>query len=106
MVVRGRVDDALDVFGVHGIGGMIGAIATGIFATKAINPAGNDGLLYGNPGLVVTQIIAVLAVALYSAGVTFILLKLIDVTVGIRVSSDEEEQGLDASQHGETAYQS
>ncbi len=106
MVVRGRVDDALDVFGVHGIGGAIGAIATGIFATKAINPAGNDGLLYGNPGLVVTQIIAVLAVALYAAGVTFILLKLIDVTVGIRVSSDEEEKGLDASQHGETAYQS
>jgi ammonium transporter, Amt family len=106
MVVRGRVDDSLDVFGVHGVGGIIGAIATGIFATKAVNAAGNDGLLYGNPGLLVTQLIAVVVVAAYAAGVTFVLLKLIDMTVGIRVSSAEEEKGLDASQHGEAAYQS
>jgi Amt family ammonium transporter len=106
LVVRGRVDDALDVFGVHGIGGIIGALATGIFATKAVNEFGNDGLLYGNPGLLFTQIIAVVVVALYAAGVTFVLLKAIDALVGIRVSAEEEQRGLDATQHGETAYQS
>lgn len=106
MFVRGRVDDALDVFGVHGVGGIIGALATGIFASKAVNAAGNDGLLYGNPGLFVTQLIAVVVVAAYAAIVTFILLKIIDAVIGIRVSSDEELRGLDVSQHGEAAYQS
>jgi Amt family ammonium transporter len=106
LFVRGRVDDALDVFGVHGIGGIIGALATGIFATKAVNPAGNDGLLYGNPGQFVTQLIAVLAVAAYAALVTWVLLKVIDVVVGVRVSQDEEQRGLDKTQHGEVAYQS
>ena len=106
MFVRGRVDDALDVFGVHGIGGIIGALATGIFATKSVNPAGADGLLYGNPGQLVTQAIAIIVVALYAAGVTWGLLKLVDVLFGIRVSRDEEVRGLDASQHGEVAYQS
>lgn len=106
LVVRGRVDDALDVFGVHGVGGIIGAIATGIFATKAVNPAGNDGLLYGNPSLLVTQIIAVVVVAVYAAGVTFVLLKLIDALIGLRVTREEEQLGLDTTQHGEAAYQS
>ena len=106
MFVRGRVDDSLDVFGVHGVGGMIGALATGIFATKAVNPAGFDGLLYGNPGQLAIQAIAVVVVAVYAAGVTWVLLKLINVTFGVRVSSDEELSGLDASQHGEVAYQS
>jgi ammonium transporter, Amt family len=106
LFVRGRVDDALDVFGVHGVGGIIGALATGIFATKAINPAGADGLLYGNPGQLVTQLIAVVAVALYAAGVTWVLLKLVDALLGIRVSPEEEQRGLDVSQHGEVAYQS
>jgi Amt family ammonium transporter len=106
MVVRGRVDDSLDVFGVHGVGGVIGALATGIFATKTVNEFGNDGLLYGNPGLLVTQLIAVVVVAAYAAGVTWVLLKVIDAVVGIRVSSDEEQRGLDATQHGEAAYQS
>jgi Amt family ammonium transporter len=106
MVVRGRVDDSLDVFGVHGVGGMIGALATGIFATKAVNEFGADGLLYGNPGLLLTQLIAVVVVAAYAAGVTFLLLKVIDVVIGIRVSREEEQKGLDATQHGEAAYQS
>jgi ammonium transporter, Amt family len=106
MFVRGRVDDALDVFGVHGVGGIIGALATGIFATKTINPAGADGLLYGNPGQLVTQLIAVVVVALYAAGVTWILLKLVDMLLGLRVSPEEEARGLDVSQHGEVAYQS
>ena len=105
LLVRGRVDDALDVFGVHGVGGIIGALATGIFATKAVNAAGNDGLLYGNPGLLVTQFIAVAVVAAYAAAITFVLLKVINLVVGIRVSPEEEQQGLDATQHGETAYQ-
>ena len=105
VLVRGRVDDALDVFGVHGVGGIIGALATGIFATKTINAAGNDGLLYGNPGMLLTQFFAVAAVAIYAAGVTFVLLKLINLVVGIRVSPEEEARGLDSSQHGETAYQ-
>jgi Amt family ammonium transporter len=106
MVVRGRVDDSLDVFGVHGVGGIIGALATGIFATKSVNEFGADGLLYGNPGLLVTQLVAVAVVAAYAAGVTFILLKVIDAVVGIRVSREEEQRGLDATQHGESAYQS
>ena len=103
-VVRGRIDDALDVFGVHGVGGIVGAILTGVFATTSVNSAGLDGLLYGNPGQVVTQVIAVVVVAAYAGAVTFGLLKLIDVTIGLRVSEQEEQEGLDASQHGETAY--
>jgi Amt family ammonium transporter len=104
LVVRGRVDDSLDVFGVHGVGGMLGALATGIFATKLVNPAGADGLLYGNPDQVVIQLVAVLVVAAYSAGVTWGLLRLVDVLVGLRVTPEEEVRGLDLSQHGELAY--
>ena len=103
-VVRGRIDDALDVFGVHGVGGIVGALLTGVFATKTVNAAGADGLLYGNPQQLITQIVAVLVVAAYAAVVTFVLLKIIDATIGIRVSEAEENEGLDASQHGETAY--
>lgn len=103
-VVRGRIDDALDVFGVHGVGGIVGAILTGVFATTSVNSAGFDGLLYGNPGQVVTQLIAVVVVAAYAGVVTFGLLKLIDVTIGLRVTEQEEQEGLDASQHGEAAY--
>ena len=104
-VVRRRVDDALDVFGVHGVGGILGALATGVFASKAVNPAGADGLLHGNPRQLAIQAIAVLAVALYSVVVTWVLLKVLDVTVGLRVAPVEEEQGLDRSLHGEPAYQ-
>jgi Amt family ammonium transporter len=103
-VVRGRIDDALDVFGVHGVGGIVGALLTGVFATKTVNAAGADGLLYGNPQQLITQIVAVLVVAAYAAVVTFVLLKIIDATIGIRVSEAEENEGLDASQHGESAY--
>jgi Amt family ammonium transporter len=106
LFVRGRVDDALDVFGVHGVGGMIGALATGIFATTTVNSAGFDGLLYGNPGQLLIQAIAVLVVAAYAAAVTWVLLKLVNAAFGVRVSSSEEQRGLDASQHGEVAYQS
>jgi len=106
MIVRGRVDDALDVFGVHGVGGTIGALATGIFATTTVNAAGFDGLLYGNPGLLFTQIIAVVVTIIYAAAVTWVLLKVVDLLFGIRVTPEEELRGLDSSQHGEIAYQS
>ena len=98
------VDDALDVWAVHGIGGTWGAIATGIFAVAAVG--GASGLIDGNPGQVLTQIIAVLATWVYAGGVTFILLKLIDITIGLRVTEEEEAEGLDATQHGEIAYTS
>jgi Amt family ammonium transporter len=102
---RLRVDDALDVFGVHGVGGAWGAIATGIFATVAINSGAKDGLLAGNPGQLGVQVIAVSASILYSAVMTFVILKVIDVFVGLRVPESEEVLGLDASQHREAAYQ-
>ena len=102
---RLRVDDALDVFGVHGVGGAWGAIATGIFATVAVNGAAKDGLLAGNPGQLGIQAIAVSASIVYSAVMTFVILKLIDVFVGLRVPESEEVLGLDASQHREAAYQ-
>ena len=99
------VDDSLDVVGVHGVGGIWGAIATGLFATKTVNSAGGDGLFYGNPNQVVVQLIAVGATCLLSAVLTFMILKVIDLTIGLRVSETEEEHGLDRSQHGELAYQ-
>jgi len=102
---RLRVDDALDVFGVHGVGGAWGAIATGIFATVAINSGAKDGLLAGNPGQLGIQAIAVGASIVYSAVMTFVILKVIDVFVGLRVPESEEVLGLDASQHRESAYQ-
>ena len=99
-------DDSLDVVGVHGVGGTWGAIATGIFATTAVNPGGADGLLAGNPSLVVAQIVSVVATMAYSLVVTFILLKLVDGVFGLRADQDDEIQGLDLSQHGERAYSS
>ncbi len=101
---RTTLDDSLDVFGVHGVGGTLGALLTGVFATKVINSAGNDGLLYGNAGLVGIQATAVLATWVYSAVVTFVLLKILDVVMGLRVSNQGEEAGLDVDQHGESAY--
>src|SRR5438094_291716 len=94
-----------DVFGVHGVGGAWGALATGIFATVAINSGAKDGLAYGNPGQLGIQAIAVAASIVYSAVMTFVILKLIDVFVGLRVPENEEVLGLDASQHREAAYQ-
>ncbi len=102
---RLKIDDALDVFGVHGIGGAWGALATGIFATVAVNSAGADGAAYGNFAQLGTQAIAVLASVTYSAVMTFVILKVINVFVGLRVAETDEVVGLDASQHRETAYQ-
>jgi ammonium transporter, Amt family len=99
------VDDALDVFAVHGVGGIWGALATGLFAQTAINPAGADGLFYGNPSQLLKQAVAVVAVVVFTAAVTWIILKVIDVTVGLRVPEQEEVLGLDTTTHGEVAYQ-
>jgi Amt family ammonium transporter len=102
-VVRGRVDDSLDVFGVHGVGGIVGAILTGVFATPALTD-GAGGLLHGNFGQLVVQVKAVLAVGVYAAIATFVILKAVNVILPIRVSESEENAGLDLSQHGEVAY--
>lgn len=99
------VDDALDVFAVHGVGGIWGALATGLFAQTAINPAGADGLFYGNPSQLLKQAVAVVSVVVFTAAVTWIILKVIDVAVGLRVPEQEEVLGLDTTTHGEVAYQ-
>jgi Amt family ammonium transporter len=98
-------DDSLDVVGVHGVGGAWGAIATGLFASSAISGIDAfDGLFYGNAEQLLDQLIALGVVAGYSLVATFIILKVLDLTIGIRVSEEEEEMGLDVSQHGEHGY--
>ena len=97
-------DDSLDVVGVHGVGGIFGAIMTGVFASKAINPAGNDGLLYGNPSLLVTQLTAVGVTVLFAAAGSAVILLVVKAVLGLRVTEEEERMGLDLSQHSESAY--
>ncbi len=97
-------DDSLDVVGVHGVGGTWGALATGLFAWKAINPDGGDGLLHGNPGQVWVQLTAIAASWVFAFVGTFVILKVLDVLMGLRVSEQDEAAGLDLSQHSETAY--
>ena len=101
---RLKIDDALDVWAVHGVGGTLGAILTGVFAVAAVG--GYSGLIDGNPGQVGTQLVAVAATWIYSGVATFIILKVVDRFVGLRVGQAEEEAGLDSSQHGEVAWQS
>ena len=97
-------DDSLDVVGVHGIGGTWGALATGLFASKAINEAGGDGLFFGNPGQLGIQIIAVAVTWVLAFVGTWIILKVLDAVMGLRISHEDESVGLDLSQHSETAY--
>jgi len=97
-------DDSLDVVGVHGVGSTWGVLATGLFASKAINAAGNNGLFFGNPSLLGIQALSILSVWIYSFAMTFIILKVLDWTMGLRVSEDQEISGLDISQHGEAGY--
>ena len=106
IVWKGRFgyDDSLDVVGIHGVGGMIGILSTGLCASKIINSAGADGLLHGNPGLLGVQLLVVVVTAIYSMVGTFVILKLVDSMTGLRVSSEEEATGLDLSQHNERAY--
>jgi len=102
--IKRGVDDSLDVFACHGLGGIWGALATGIFATVAVNSAGADGLLYGNAMQLLKQLVGVVSVGAFAFAATWILGKLVDVTVGLRVGQMEETVGLDLSQHGERAY--
>jgi Amt family ammonium transporter len=97
-------DDSLDAFGVHGIGGIWGVIATGLWATKTINPDGADGLFYGNPVQLWVQVKAVLVTVVYSFMVGALLLKIVDIVMKLRVSEHEERVGLDLTQHREAAY--
>ena len=102
-----RYDDSLDAFGVHGVGGILGAVLTGVFATRAVqNVAGGEavGLVDGNASLLIGQVVAVLVTIVYATIVSLILLKVIDSVLGLRVTKDEESQGLDLTQHGEDGY--
>lgn len=97
-------DDSLDAFGVHGIGGTWGAIATGLFASKAVNPAGDNGLFFGNPSLVLTQLLGVAVTWLFAALMTFLILKAIGAFMQVRADETHEEVGLDIAEHGERGY--
>jgi len=98
---KSSLDDTLDVFPCHGIGGMVGMLLTGVFATKAVNSAGADGLAYGNAAFFFTQLKAMLCAVAYSFTVSFLIFKLVNFIVPLRVSDVEEEKGLDVSQHDE-----
>jgi len=102
---KSSLDDTLDVFPCHGIGGMVGMILTGVFATKTVNPAGADGLFYGNPAFFFTQIKGLAIVVAYSFTMSFVIFKFINFILPIRVSQEEELLGLDASQHNENYTQ-
>jgi Amt family ammonium transporter len=102
---KSKVDDTLDVFPCHGLGGMVGMIMTGIFATKSVNAAGNDGLLYGNAAFFFTQLKAMLIAVTYSFVVSYLIFKFIDFILPLRVSEMEEDLGLDETQHNEKYVQ-
>lgn len=106
MKARFGYDDSLDVIGIHGVGGTTGALLTGVFATTSVNPAGADGLLAGNPGLFMVQLVSVVATMVYCFVGAYVLLKIVDAVVGLRVHEEDEVSGLDLSQHGENAYSS
>jgi Amt family ammonium transporter len=97
-------DDSLDAFGVHGVGGTLGTLATGLFAQTLINPSGSNGLFFGSSQMLMSQMIAILVTAVYSFGVTLVILKIIDKFIGLRVDEESEVNGLDISQHGESGY--
>lgn len=106
IVWKGRIgyDDALDVVGIHAVGGIVGILGVGLLASKAINPAGGDGLFFGNPGQFSIQLLTTFAVMVFSFVGTYIILKLVDGLTGLRVTPEEESIGLDLSQHNERAY--
>jgi Amt family ammonium transporter len=104
MKTRLGYDDSLDVVGVHGVGGTWGALATGLFASLAVNKDGRNGLLLGDASTLGIQIVAILATWIFAAVATLVILKVLDVTMGLRVSTEDEQMGLDQSQHNETGY--
>ena len=97
-------DDSLDVVGIHGLGGIWGAVATGLFASLAVNSGGSNGLFFGNVGQLFIQIVSIVGTCVFSFVLSYVLLKLVDLVIGLRVSSEDEEMGLDLSQHSETGY--
>jgi len=101
---RLNLDESLDVWGCHGMGGLWGSLATGLFASLAVNDAGANGLFYGNPSQFLIQLLTSVVVAGFAFGVTYILARVLDKLFGLRVSANEEEVGLDLSEHGERAY--
>ena len=105
-VVKAKLgyDDSLDAFGVHGVGGAWGALATGLFASKAVNEAGADGLLFGNAAQFTNQLIGVAASIMFAAVMTFVIIKIMGLVMDLRVSEAQEMQGLDLSEHGERGY--
>ena len=103
-IVKDRIDDSIDVFGIHGIGGITGALLTGVFASVAVNPDGMNGLMYGNPSALLIQLLSVVLTILYAGIVSFILLKIIKLFLGLRVTVIEENKGLDISIHDEIGY--
>jgi Amt family ammonium transporter len=103
-IVKDRIDDSIDVFGIHGIGGITGALLTGVFASVAVNPDGMNGLMYGNPSALLIQFLSVVLTILYAGIVSFILLKIIKLFLGLRVTVMEENKGLDVSIHDEIGY--
>jgi Amt family ammonium transporter len=101
---RRNLDESLDVWACHGMGGTWGALATGLFASKAVNAQGANGLFYGNPAQFLVQLLTVVATIVFAFGMTFLISKLLAKFMGLRVSENEEEVGLDISEHGEQAY--
>jgi len=102
--VRWGLDDSLDAFSVHGVGGIAGALLTGVFATISVNPNGANGLFYGNPGLLLTQSIGVLATVIFSSAVTFLLIRFLGVFMVLRSGDEDQHEGLDLVEHGEKGY--
>ena len=101
---KGGYDDSLDVLGIHGVGGALGMLMTGLFASKAVNAAGADGLFHGGAGFFAMQLVAIVSVAAFSFAATWAILKLVARVTALRVTVEEERQGLDLSQHNERAY--
>jgi Amt family ammonium transporter len=97
-------DDSLDAFGVHGVGGIWGTLATGLFAEKAVNSAGSDGLFFGNAQQFMIQCLLVLVTIIFAAVMTWVIFKLVDAVIGVRVDKKAEIVGLDLTQHREAAY--
>jgi len=99
-----KIDDALDVSSVHGIAGIVGALSIGIFASSLINPTAPNGLLFGNPSQILIQAFGVGVAALMGFGGTLVIMKVIDILIGVRVSPEVERKGLDIAEHAESAY--
>jgi Amt family ammonium transporter len=104
MKSRFKFDDSLDVVGIHGVGGITGTLLLGVFASKTVNPNGVDGLLAGNASMLLTQLIGVVVVCSYAFIVSWLILKLVQALIGLRISEEAEHQGLDYTEHSETAY--